>query len=366
MPLMGKMAELPEASVDLKLLLVQNPPWRPQFFSYFPQSITDARTPLDVLLSVKASSNPPSIAELRPYLDFLIQHGFFDLAYYTWLQFLPPEQLAHAGHLYNGNFDAPPSGSPFDWVLTKSTGVTAQLAATSDRQSERALQLRFGPGRVDYQDVYQLVMLRPGHYQFRGRYKSELVSERGLEWRVVCASKDQNIVGQGLVNRGTSAQWQDLEFSFTVPETDCPAQFVKLVFDARSASEKFISGNIWFDDFKITREQTQESGAANPSQQLQTGAAPQAAAPQLATEPATASENPAGTTPEQAAPASQPEASTAPPSQSPTSTPAPQEAPPSNIGTANPGSPQEASPGVQPNPIDLPPTAPAPQTESSQ
>ena len=60
MPIMGKMAELPEASDDLKLLLSKNPPWRPQFFGYFPQAITDARTPLDVLLSVKESANPPS------------------------------------------------------------------------------------------------------------------------------------------------------------------------------------------------------------------------------------------------------------------------------------------------------------------
>ena len=81
------------------------------------------------------------------------------------------------------------------------------------------------------------------------------MSERGLEWRVVCAAKEQNVIGRGLVSRSTTAQWQDLEFSFTVPTAGCPAQYVKLVFDARSASEKFISGNIWFDDFKIAREE---------------------------------------------------------------------------------------------------------------
>ena len=59
MPIMGKMAEIPKGSDDLKLLLAENPPWRPQFFAYFPQSITDARTPLDILLSVKESCEPP-------------------------------------------------------------------------------------------------------------------------------------------------------------------------------------------------------------------------------------------------------------------------------------------------------------------
>jgi hypothetical protein len=112
-----------------------------------------------------------------------------------------------------------------------------------------------GPGRVDYREVTQLVMLAPGEYQFQGSYKSDLISERGLEWRVVCAGKSQNVIGRGLVYRGTTAQWQIIEFSFTVPESGCPAQYLKLVFDARSASERFISGNIWFDDFKIAREE---------------------------------------------------------------------------------------------------------------
>ena len=255
MPIMGKMAELPEASADLKLLLSTNPPWRPQFLSSIRNAISDARTPLDILLSLKDTANPPTATDLRPYLDFLIRHGFYDLAYYTWLQFLPPEQLAQAGHLYNGGFDAPPSGTPFDWVLTKGTGVTAQVAAKSEKPGERALHLQFGPGRVDYREVTELIMLSPGSYQFQGKYKGDLVSERGLEWRIVCAAKEQNVIGRGVVSRSTTAQWQDLEFSFTVPEADCPAQYVKLVFDARSASEKFISGNIWFDDFKIAREE---------------------------------------------------------------------------------------------------------------
>ena len=226
-------------------------------------------------LASRRAQNPPSASELQPYLDFLIQHGFYDLAYYTWLQFLPPERLAQAGHLYNGGFDATPSGTPFDWVLTKGTGVTAQVAAKGDKPGERALFLQFGPGRVDYREVTELIMLAPGNYQFHGKYKGDVVSERALEWRVICAGKDQNIIGRGLVARGGSTtQWKDLEFSFAVPEANCPAQYVKLVFDARSASEKFISGSIWFDDFQITREQTAEGEGpgSTPEAAQQTGA----------------------------------------------------------------------------------------------
>jgi len=106
-------------------------------------------------------------------------------------------------------------------------------------------------------------MLSPGSYQFHGKYKGDLVSERPLEWRVVCATKAQTIIGRGLIMRGgNSRELKDLDFPITVPATNCPAQYIKLVFDARSASEKFISGSIWFDDFQIASEETSNSGAS--------------------------------------------------------------------------------------------------------
>ena len=51
---------------------------------------------------------------------------------------------------------------------------------------------------------------------------------------------------------GTEPAWEDFVVSFTVPE-DCPAQKIKLALDARSASETFVSGSIWYDDLSITR-----------------------------------------------------------------------------------------------------------------
>ena len=83
-----------------------------------------------------------------------------------------------------------PSGVPFDWVLPKKgSGVTDEIAARNDQPGKHALFLTFGPGRVDYREVYQLILLAPGSYKFRGKYKADLVSERGLEWRVNCARR---------------------------------------------------------------------------------------------------------------------------------------------------------------------------------
>jgi hypothetical protein len=171
-----------------------------------------------------------------------------------------------------------------------------------------------------------------------------------------------------VVSRSTTAQWQDLEFSFTVPAADCPAQYVKLVFDVRSASEKFISGNIWFDDFKIAREEPMV--ATQPTAMPAAGTPPPAGAsgstaipePQPATaEPtATAEPNVAPATPPNTAQPTVPSGTTAapePPSQTPeapTTTAEPNIAPPPE--TAQPALP----PGTTGAPVPSPETSEAP------
>ena len=254
MPMFAKLAETPEASDELKQLLARNPWWRPDFFKQLPYSISDARTPLDIFLTLRNSPTPPTAADLSSYLNFLVQHGFYELAYYTWLQFLPDEQLGNAGRLYNGSFEVAPSGLPFDWVFSQGGGVAIKVATRPDQSRGHALFMEFGPGRVDFGGVRQLVLLAPGSYHFQGKYQVDLASQRGLQWRVICAGGATTLIGASPTVNGSDLTWKDFEFSFTVPETDCPAQYVQLVLDARSASETFISGSIWYGDLSITRD----------------------------------------------------------------------------------------------------------------
>jgi hypothetical protein len=254
MPMFAKMAETPQAGVELKQLLAGGPPWRRQFFKQLPDSVSDARTPLDIFLALRTSPFPPTAADLSSYLEFLVRHEFYDLAYYTWLQFLPDDQLDNTGRLYNGRFDVTPSGLPFDWVFTEGAGVTINIASRPEKGGGHALFMEFGPGRVDFGGVTQLVLLAPGTYKFRGRYKANIISERGLEWRIICAPNQDAVIGQSNAVRGSAPAWNDFEFSFTVPETECAAQYVKLALDARSESEKLVSGSIWYGDLSIMRD----------------------------------------------------------------------------------------------------------------
>jgi hypothetical protein len=246
------MAEDAEARIALERLLAGNPPWRAKFLAVLPSGISDARTPLNLLLSLKDTPTPPTAVDLRSYLNFLLGHKLYELAYYTWLQFLPAEQLNSAGLLFNGGFESTPSGLPFDWVITPGSSVTVEIASPPDEAAERALYVEFGHGRVDFRGVSQLIMLAPGTYRLAGRYKGETAGRRGLKWRLACAGEPSVVLGESAMAIGVASTWTDFEFGFAVPPA-CRAQRLDLLLDARSSSEKLVSGFLWYDELRISR-----------------------------------------------------------------------------------------------------------------
>jgi hypothetical protein len=253
MPTLVQMAQNKAANEELKKLLAGNPPWRTQFFEVLPRSVTDARTPLDILLAVRDTPTPPTAANLKPYLDVLIENKFFELAYYVWLQFIGPEQLRSIGLLYNGSFEVTPSGLPFDWLMKGGPGVTIEILERPDQPGQRALFIEFSQGRVEFPGAGQLIMLAPGTYRFKGKYKGELIGRRGLVWRVVCFGAGGAPLGESAMSLGSAPAWRDIEFTFAVPNTNCRAQQLRLDLDARMASEQLVSGSIWYDDLRIQR-----------------------------------------------------------------------------------------------------------------
>lgn len=253
-PTLARIVENAEARPLLEQRLAANPPWRSMALSTLPGAITDAHTFLQLLLALRETAAPPTAADLRGYIDVLIRHDYFELAYYAWLQFLPPEQLASAGLLFNGNFEHAPSGLPFDWLIKTGSGAAMHVTPAADLESGRALQIELGQGRVNFGHVQQTVLLAPGSYRFEGLVRGELAGPRGFVWRVSCAGKQPTRLAQSPMITGKMPTWSPFQVSFTVPEDDCRAQILRLTHDARSASEQFISGVIWIAGLKIVRE----------------------------------------------------------------------------------------------------------------
>ncbi len=254
MPLLGHYAEQKASSGLIKAALESDPPWRDIFFSYLTDEISDARTPLNLFVALRASSSPPTAKEVDNYLAILIAHKFYNLAYFTWLQFLPPEELRTAGFLFNGNFAIVPGGSPFDWAITQGSGVTVDIVPTPDTSDGHALSVNFLYGRVEYQSVSELVALAPGTYQFEGQYKGKLVGPRGLKWRAICADEAQTRIGESpMISDSGNSSWKQVDFTFTVPSAGCPAQYIRLDLDARMPSEKLVTGSMLFNELHIAR-----------------------------------------------------------------------------------------------------------------
>ena len=68
-----------------------------------------------------------------------------------------------------------------------------------------------------------------------------------------CAPTRDTAIAESRMLLGNHPDWTDFELTFKVPDSNCRAQFLLLYFDARSASEKLVSGSMWFDDLQILR-----------------------------------------------------------------------------------------------------------------
>ncbi len=253
MPMLVELAENSDATGALKKTLLKNPPWRSSFLSALAQRASDPRATLELVLAIKEAGAPLSADEFRSFVNALIARKEYELAYYAWLQFLPVEQLTSTGFLFNGSFEVTPSGLPFDWIMHGGSGVSIDIVQRSDLGGQRALSIEFGHGRVEFPGVQQLTMLAPGTYEFRGKYKGEVLGKRGLVWRVACVDRPDSPIGESVMAIGVFPRWRDMEFSFTVPDSDCRAQIVRLTHDARMPSEQLVSGAMLYDDLGITR-----------------------------------------------------------------------------------------------------------------
>lgn len=269
-PLLARLAETSETAPLVKAALQHAPPWRGEFMTDVVSAVRDARTPLDLLFALKDTPTPPTLGEIKGYLTFLIQRKYYDLAYYAWLELLPPEQRASVGLLVNGSFERRPSGLPFDWSLPVGGTASVSIARRPDRPDARALVVNFGQGRVELGATTQLIRLPSGDYQVAGEALGDVVGRRSVRWRIACL-EDQSIVGQSDMFVGEMLTWTSFSFSVRVPEKGCTAQRLSLDLDARSPTERLVSGTIWFDEMSIRRESSasrSQTGSLPPQSQF--------------------------------------------------------------------------------------------------
>lgn len=252
--LIAKLAEMERTRSLVTSRLVDDPSWRFPFLTSITRYITDARTPLHVMVALKDAGKPPVGRELTDYLRFLLEHGFYEIAHFAWLQFLTPDQVAIAGFLYNGDFQHAPSGSPMDWFIKSGIGAQVAILPHGAEGDDRGLRIDLGPGRVQFGEVMQSLLLPSGNYVLKGQIKGEVNGRRGLRWQLTCGQNPAVPIGETQMLLGLQAAWRNFEVPFTVPKVNCRSQMFRLVLDARFAAEQFVTGTVWYDKLSIARQ----------------------------------------------------------------------------------------------------------------
>ncbi len=253
MPLLAQLVQTPEAASAVRDAVAATSEWRRDFVPRLPNAVADVRVPLEFLLSLKETPKPPTVVELSVYLNFLLHRKFYDLAYYAWLQFLTPEQLASVGPLFNGSFEISLSGLPFDWMPARDKGADVAIERRADRPSEHALVIRFGQGRAELDYIGQIMRLQPGPHRIEGMAMGDVQGPRGMRWRVRCLGGSETPIAESAMLGGRIASWTDFAFDISVPAAGCAAQELRLVLDARTPSEQLVSGMISFDEMTVRR-----------------------------------------------------------------------------------------------------------------
>lgn len=262
LPMLVSLADREDTRKPLTEFLASNPPWRTWFLE---QLAARAPTPVALLAVLeglhKAAGAPLPADDLRPYLIRLIDMGLIDQAYLSFIRFfVPPDQLASLGNVYNGNFDDPPSRLPFDWTVRDNGTATAAVVNRGDGTGVNpALLVEFAYGRVMFKDVWQMLALAPGAYRLTGQVRADgLRNERGMYWRVYCLGERRTVIGETERETGTSP-WHEFALTFQVP-ADCRGQLLRLELAARIAREQEVTGRIWYDSIAIHRVEEPPAG----------------------------------------------------------------------------------------------------------
>ena len=247
------LAEAQDGAPLLVQKLADAPSWRVSFFNELLRHIKDADTPLRLMLALKESGKPPVIDELAPYLNYLIGRNSVEAAYNVWLQFLPEDELDTLGLLTHANFEREPSRLAFDWQIARGTNSIAEFVPF-DFGFGRVLHVSFGPGRVQFPEVSQIVLLPSGKFRMTGKLKGSVEGKRGLRWQLRCMSGTHRVLGETEMLMGRAEDWRIFSLEANVVQTDdCRGQVLRLIHDSRSASEELLDGEVWFAGLQLER-----------------------------------------------------------------------------------------------------------------
>jgi hypothetical protein len=239
----------PRATAPLADRLAANPSWRPAFFGFLADQARPPPTDVIVALFARLAGGPapPTDEEIAPYLRLLVSRQRYAEAATAWRRFTTTAAGAGGG-VYDGDFERPPGGTPFDWSLASGVGWTASIGASPGGARGAALNVEYD-GVSPPQPLRQLLVLSPGAYRLSGRFLSEQGSAAPLfEWTLACVGEGQ-ILATAPSPPGPAGVWRSFSAAAVVPAEGCPAQWLAL--KSQPAPER-ADVSVWYDQLAIS------------------------------------------------------------------------------------------------------------------
>ena len=189
------------------------------------------------------------------YAEHLLGRGKYEDAAAAWRQYLGKRAATYmvASYLYNGDFEEQPTGSVFDWRLSRADGIKLGLDEKVVHSGQRSLKVDLeGIENLAFGHVAQRAVIREGAYRLRGYMKTEgLTTNRGMALRVFDVESPGRLDVRTEEVSGSS-DWNLLEKTFTVSRG---TRLIEVQL-AREPSLKFdnkIQGTLWLDSVTLER-----------------------------------------------------------------------------------------------------------------
>ena len=260
-PELLKLAGDPARHAAFMSLLEQPVVWWPAFFNYAAAKAPDVNTVRVLFNLQQGGPNAATPDMLRAYLARLQRENQWLEAWFVWLNSLPKEQIRRMGYLYNGSFETPLTDLGFDWIHQKHPAVMLDTAGTYDSSGDRALRVSFRGLRVQFQHLYQYLMLPPGEFRLHGRVRPDnLQAEQGMQWALYCVGQNAPLAVTDRF-RGSNP-WTRFRTPFTIPAEGCPVQMLRLELAGTVRLDFDATGTIWFDDLAIEKMRAPGSEAS--------------------------------------------------------------------------------------------------------
>ncbi len=158
------------------------------------------------------------------------------------------------GSITNGGFEsgvAAQNADFFDWQIGQPYPIYG-LSETQPKEGRYSLLVRFAsPSKLEMATISRTVAVEPGRaYELSIAYRSDLTSRAEFRWEVLSAADSARIaIGDPLANK---SDWSEARISFTVP-ANSDGITIRLVREKCDSAACTVSGNLWFDDFRLNR-----------------------------------------------------------------------------------------------------------------